>query len=312
MSDDSKVIDRIEEQNSYDEILKKEKRFSTILMYAMPIISFISIFFAIVLTHSSDSVFIVIPISIVYSLIFIFHFLPLPPKKYSAKNPVKSAAVFFRYTGFERMVIRCKILDKHYSQYVQFLIFVGVFVAIMMSVISSAKVHNENVELVESFLMGILTVPIMMIIELSFFRSALRKHSDFGRCYSIGCFRISSNFESLSEIEKINYMIEGLKYYNYYIRINLKLRIINLERFYGSLIADSKESLKKESETILARLEGEKLDLLRYLISQSKISENIPLLASEQISTRIKDGYQFIISGISAIVGIISIIHLAK
>src|SRR5438105_948518 len=160
MPDDPKVIDHIKEHTSYDEILKKEKRFSTILMYAMPIISFISIFLAIVLTHSSYSIFVVLPICVVYSLIFIFHFLPLPPKKYSAKNPVKAAAVFFRYAGFEKMVIRCKILDKHYSQYVQFLIFVGAFVAIMMSVISSVKVHNENVELVESFLIGILIVPI--------------------------------------------------------------------------------------------------------------------------------------------------------
>ena len=189
----------------------------------------------------------------------------------------------------------------------------GAFVTIMMSVTSSVKGHNENVGLVESFLSGILIVPIMMIMEISFFRGALRKHNDFGLCYSVGCFRISSNFESLSEFEKINHMIEGLKYYNYYIRANLKLRINNLETLYPLFIADSNESVQSLSETILVKLQGEKLDLLRYLISHLKISENVPILVSEQITTRIKDGYQLIISGISAIVGIISIIlHLAK
>ncbi len=307
MPDNSKLIDT-NEQSNYDEILRKEKRFSTIRMYAMPIVSFISLFLAITITHSPFSVLVIIPIGLVYSTIFMFHYLPLPPKKYSAKNPVKAAAVFFRYTGFEKMVIRCKILDKQYSNYVQFLIFVGAFVAIMMSSISSVKVHNENLELVESFLSGILIVPILMIMEISFIRGALRKHKDFGLCYSVGCFRISSNFESVRELEKINYMIDGLKYYNYYIRKNLKLRINNLDTSYPLLIADSKESVKSISDSILITLQGEKLDLLRYLISHSKISENIPILVSEQITTRIKDGYQLIISGISAIVGIITII----
>ncbi|MBI3639860.1 MAG: hypothetical protein HY223_06040 [Thaumarchaeota archaeon] len=310
MSKNIKELDNKEKiDSSYDDMVKKEKRLSWIVTFGVPIPMFILIIIISVTKNSSFLPVVFVPFAIFFIIISSLVFLPTD-KRYSARNPVRSASVFFNKVRYERMVIRWKIWSDCISKYVQFMIFVGAYVAVMVSILSLVKIHSDLVDLMKNFLYSLLIVPAIMLFIPFSFRSALNKHNDFGQCYSIGCFRMVTKFKTFDDIKQTSYIIDGLKYYDYYIRKNLNLRINNFETFYSLILKDSRESMNVLSQTILTKLEkGEKLDLLRYLISQSTVSEDKPFLVSEKMTNKIKNSYQLIIAITSLT---IALIQLAK
>ena len=146
-------------------------------------------------------------------------------------------------------------------------------------------------------------------LSVFLFKIFLTKYDDFHYCFSLGCFKITQNFESLGELKKTEYMTIGLNNYNHYIRKNLKLRINHLEAFYSKIISDSKESMDGTLELILGKLEkGQKLDLLRFLAELSGSTGISDILTSDQLSVKIKELMPFIISVITATITILSFI----
>lgn len=309
MSKNVKEVNKADNPDlSFDEIRKKEIRLSWLPTFGIPIPSFAIVVF-LFLTNYSELVWVVLfGTGLFYSIFFSLFFLPTD-KKYSARHPIRSATAFFNKVGYERMVLRWEIWANRTSEYIQFMIFVCAFVAVMVSVLSIAKTHSEVIETTKNFLYSLVLIPATMLYIPLFFRAPLTAHNDFGLCYSIGCFKIVKKFKELDDIRKTRYMIEGFKYYDYYIKKNLKLRINNLEIFHTIILGNSKESMDKMSETILNKLEkGEKLDLLRYMISLSGISEDKPLLVSEKLSEKLKNWYQIILSVAAFVVAIIQLV----
>lgn len=292
----------------YDNIVKKEKKLSWIITFGIPIPMFTLLVIIAITNNLKLMSAAILPIVIICAIIFSFIFLRTDRTKYPRFKPIKSASVFFTKLGYERMVIRWKIWSNLTSNYVQFLIFISVLVALMVSTLSLVKTHTEIVELTKNFFYSLLIVPTIMLYIPFLFRSILTAHDDFGQCYSIGCLRIVERFKELDDIKKTNFIIESLKYYDGYIRKTLKLRINNFETFHSLILKDSKESMDELAQIMLAKLEkGEKLDLLRYLISQSVVSPDKPFLVSEKISDKMKNSYQIIISVASLIIAVIQI-----
>lgn len=309
MSENIKGLADPEVTNSYDKILRKEKRLTWIVTYAIPIPMFILLEIAFFTNKQLVSVVLIISV-LIYVLVTTIGFQPIPRKKYGPRNPVHSASVFFERTGYDKMYIRWEVWSKLQSQYIQLIIFVIAWVAIMMSVLSLAKTHTAEINTMNDFLATLLIVPSIMVLNSLMFKVSLTQYRDFGRCCSIGCFLIVTKFQSLDELKKTVYMIDGLKHYDYYIRKNLKLRINNLETFFSQIIGDSKESVNNLPETILVKLEkGEELDLLRFLIARSGISEDKPMLVSEKFSTKLEKWYQLIIPVVAVMVAIIQLVR---
>jgi len=308
MSENIKGLTNSETVDTYDQILKKEKRLSWVATYAIPIPMFILLWITSFVNKEFPLIVLII-FGLIYIILFPFVLLPLPRKKYGPRRPVRSASVIFEKVGYDRMYLRWEVWSKLHSQYFQFMIFVAAFAAIMISILSFAKTHTEAADSMINFFSTLVFVPALMVINSFFFKAGLTKHNDFGRCCSIGCFRIVTKFQSLDELKKTVYMIDGLKYYDYYIRKNLKLRINNLGIFFSQMIGDSKESVSNQSETILTKLEqGEKLDLLRFLISSSGISKDKPILISEKFSSKLQKWYQFIISVVAVLIAVIQLV----
>lgn len=182
----------------------------------------------------------------------------------------------------------------------------------LMAEDSEVTMEDPEIILIQDFLYSVVILPGIMVYSSFLFRVSSSKHNDIGFYYSIGCFEIIKNSNSLSELEKTNYMILGLNYYDSYVRKNLKLRINNLTSIYSKIISDSGQSMKKKLDEIIEKLEnGEKLDFLRYLADLLG-TDSKSLLVSDRVSDKLKPWFTFVISVITTIVLVVQLGIVAR
>ena len=108
-------------------------------------------------------------------------------------------------------------------------------------------------------------------------------------------------------MEKRRYIRDGIKFYNKFLKKNLRMRMNNLDKINSKILTNSSENLTHTAESMLLFLEkGHELELAKYL--NEKIENNTPILKIEHISQQIKDYFPFIISTITAIVTLLSFV----
>jgi len=293
---------------TYQSIVKHEKRISYIFSFILPVILFVLIFFIIATTDvepgNSDTLGIAMAVSSIYPITF---FLIYIPRRSSTKKK-NSSRSFFQKIGFERMIIRDEMLQKLHRHYIEFFLWCVAF-SIVMSLIwatlldhTEPPVSGEPLKIfykIQLIIYGIPIVPGIMVYSYYLNKSPLRRYSDANLFYSIGCFKILRNFEDITEIENTRYVIAGIKYYDEYLRRNLKISINNIEKFYTKLILNA--SISDHVDIILSKLECvNMLALLNYLTNLLK--SNDPSTISASSSKSIKSALPFILSIIASVI----------
>ncbi|MEX0595668.1 MAG: hypothetical protein WD512_04135, partial [Candidatus Paceibacterota bacterium] len=131
---------------------------------------------------------------------------------------------------------------------------------------------------------------------------------NFNLFFSIGCFRIIERFPDMEEMEKRMYLLDGIQYYNKFLKKNLRMRLTNLDEINSKFLINSSAEMTHEGSLMLNILaEGYKLELAKFMTERIG-NKQLPILKIDPITDRIKDYFPFIISTITTLATILSLV----
>jgi hypothetical protein len=112
-----------------------------------------------------------------------------------------------------------------------------------------------------------------------------------------------------NEIAKVQFMLEGLKFYNRYLRRVIKLQIHNIEQIFSKLLSDSKIDKFGTMQSIYEAFEGDdKLLPISRISTVLNIQETEKLLVRESALHKIKSWGTYVIA--SVIPTVVSLIQM--
>jgi hypothetical protein len=121
-------------------------------------------------------------------------------------------------------------------------------------------------------------------------------NKDFNFCLAKGCFE---NMLEKNEMEVIQSLTRGLRYYNKYLKRVLKLQINNVDGVTSKLLSDSKVDKNKAIESIYHAFEGnDRFQPITCISTTLDIQETEKFLVKQPVAEKIKDWTTYIIATI--------------
>ena len=174
---------------------------------------------------------------------------------------------------------------------------------------SRFKLDNEFNNNIILYLGIVVSIPGIMVYTVFLFRFSFYRIKDFDFQFARGCFKTVISSLKMDEMDKRQYLINGISHYNKFLKKNLNLKINNLDEIHSEILPISPEKLTEISQQMLEKLEkGNKLDLVNFLNTKIESKKAFPILKTDPISDRLRGLFPFIISAISTIITILAFI----
>ncbi|MDR4492407.1 MAG: hypothetical protein R2685_16180 [Candidatus Nitrosocosmicus sp.] len=183
-----------------------------------------------------------------------------------------------------------------------------------------SKLFNEKLKTIDpyaviyNFLMSTTYPIIYMILPISIsilVKLLLERYRKlFTLYYAKGCFQLIE--KEKMEIDKAKYLLEGLFWYNRFLRKNMHLQLNDLIKIYSKIITNSPIQQNKEVNLLSKSFEStEELVPLRNIacLYPNTVEQ---ILTSESLRNRIKESSDLLIPIISVIITVITTFLLPR
>ena len=306
-------------QEEYGKLFSYEKSLFFLMGFLMPVLLFIfglCFLMSDILEEFGEFTMITI-IPIFYMTIFVivyrkgvFSLKTKSGKEGFLFRSLRSSKFYFDTVGFPKAIIRLNFVDRILRYSIIALVLMSIFTGIVLQEISknNSEVNEFSFKMSLVLLLSVMILGVMTY-TIFFLRFPVSKIRDFHFYFSVGCFKILQRYSNMDEMEKRKYIIQGIEYYDKFLKKNLRMRINNIDKITSKILPESSEKLTESASSMLDRLEqGNKLELVKYLGSKLEGNESSSFLTKDPISDRIKELFPFIISTFTIIITVLGLI----
>jgi len=288
------------------QIVKFEKKLFDILFLGSLIILYgLALYFL----YTFQSYYIIIELIFAPLILFVIFNFVLKEKVFF-KNTRKTAKVYFDILGNEKIVFRySNLLHYRRSSFRIFLLSLILFGGLFLLnefVIDYSESTEEDKAQNRLIIIGAMFIPSIPLYGFHTTKNSFTLNNDFEFYYSRACFSVLANDRNIVDTYKLKLIINGLKSYNNYLRLEVGYHLQNLERLFLNVIGDSNESMNDSINEINQILEhNDRLELL-FFITKIIGKENTNLIQAH-ISQKAKEWIPILLGPIAVIIALIQI-----
>ena len=203
---------------------------------------------------------------------------------YSGRPLITPIEDHFQKKGYEDAVIEFKTLKIIFSVFFSLLIIMLIFArTYMVYEYPNAPFEVRFAAYWTNIFLGVTTVTVSLGSGVRILAQITKR--EFRFYLAIGYCITAIKKED--EFEKANHLFNSLDSYNKYLRRRSKIEIKDLNRIYATFLVSDIKKKNQIIESVSKSLEGDRLNLGRYLSSEYKVPES-EFFAGESIAQKLK------------------------